>query len=228
MLDRLSKWRPILGKPIRKLAPEKAIYITFDDGPDPELTPQVLDLLKEFGAKATFFVVAKKAAAHPEIIARIQKEGHAIGNHSLDHSYAPFFKGYSAMLQWIEESESILKSLNIQSIGFRPPVGIRTPELAAVLRNLNVPLILWQRRAFDTVIKFTSRKASSMAHRSQEGDILLLHDSQKKSWQKDFIKGLQTLIVQLSKKGFFLSQIDLNSQPSPHQKILYLTKKEQT
>lgn len=200
----------LVGTPLRKIPSPNAVYLSFDDGPDPELSPRVLDLLREYGVKATFFVIAQKAEKYPQIIQRIQREGHGIGNHSLDHHYSPFFKGPKALFKWVQESETLLKKIGIHnSVGFRPPVGIRTPELALALRKLEIPLILWQQRSFDKLFKFNSRRAQSLAKRTQAGDIVLLHDVQRQEWQDDFLIGLKTLIEELSKKGLFLPKIEI-------------------
>lgn len=211
---RFSILNRVLGKPIRSVPSPHAVFITFDDGPDPELTPRVLDLLKEYGVKATFFVVVQKAEKYPALLKRIQIEGHALGNHSLDHTYSTFFKGYKKVFDWVRQSEILLKNLGVEkSVGFRPPVGIRTPELAKALETLHIPLILWKQRSFDRAIKFTEQRARSLAKRTHAGDIVLLHDVQRREWQQDFLVGLKTLIEELSKKGLFLPKLELSEAP---------------
>ncbi len=202
----------LVGKALRKLPSQNAVFLSFDDGPDPDLSPRVLDLLKEYGVKATFFVIAQKAEKYPQIIQRIQREGHAIGNHSLDHHYSPFFKGPQAIYKWVDDAEKLLKKIGIHnSVGFRPPVGIRTPELARALKKLELPLILWEQRSFDKVIKFTAKRARSLAKRTQAGDIILLHDVQREEWHDDFLLGLKTLIEELGKKSIFLPKIEISA-----------------
>lgn len=191
----------LLGKAIRSIENSDSLYLSFDDGPDPTLTPHVLDLLKKHNAKATFFVIAVKAKNHKDIIERIQKEGHSIGNHSLDHSYSQFFKGYKAMKNWILQSESMLRELDIKSVGFRPPVGIRTPELAKALRELNLPLILWEQRCYDGVFKFSKEKALKLAKQCKAGDIVLFHDVQKPQNQKVFLDSLSLFLEKTSQIG---------------------------
>jgi len=220
------QWEPrsilnrLVGNALRKLPSQNAAFLSFDDGPDPDLSPRVLDLLKEYGVKATFFVIAQKAEKCPQIIQRMQREGHAIGNHSLDHHYSPFFKGKKAIFNWVQSSETLLKQIGIHnSVGFRPPVGIRTPELALALNKLKLPLILWNQRSFDKVIKFTAKRASSLAKRTQAGDIILLHDVQRQEWHDDFLLGLKTLIEELGKKSLFLPKIEISAQARPDKVI---------
>src|SRR6185503_6150463 len=119
--------------------------------PDPEGTPQVLQMLAQNGAHATFFLVADRAAQHPDLVATIREQGHAIGNHSLDHRYGVFFKGRQAMLSWVQKAEQTFAALGCTTVGFRPPVGVRTPELYWALHKLGLPMVLWRRRFFDKV-----------------------------------------------------------------------------
>lgn len=191
-----------LGHPVRNVSsPGCNIYLTFDDGPNLEVTPHVLDMLKEFGVKATFFVVADRAKDCPELLIRMMDEGHSIGNHSLDHTYSVFFKGHKAMRTWIEKSEDILKEFRVKSVGFRPPVGIRTPELARSLRDLGIPMILWNQRCYDAVRAFTPEKAQELVERSQAGDIILLHDRQRPEWKENFLVGLRILLEGFKKNN---------------------------
>lgn len=197
----------MFGKALRQIASSDAVYLSFDDGPDPSLTPQVLEVLKRYNAHATFFVVAKKAQKHPALIEKILSEGHSIGNHSLDHSYGVFFKGYQKMFEWIVAAEEVLKFQNVQSVGFRPPVGIRTPELANVLEKLEIPLILWNQRCYDGILPFSEKKAQKMARATCAGDILLLHDVQSKKHEDAFLKSLDTLICDLKAKNLNLKAL---------------------
>jgi hypothetical protein len=111
------------------------------------------------------------------------------------------------MHEWIKDSEDLLSKYQIPSVGFRPPVGIRTPELASALSKEKLPLLLWKQRSFDKAIAFTSERAKKMAHRTQGGDILLLHDVQKTEWQSNFLSALETLILELKEKNLNLAAI---------------------
>ena len=219
-MPNLTLWGRVMGVPVRRVPSNSGIfngnlngilkaYLTFDDGPDPDFTPQVLDLLKQLGAKATFFVVSERARSNLKIIKRIQNDGHAIGNHSLDHRYSPFFKGYNSMKRWIEDSEKALCEMGIpDSVGFRPPVGIRTPELSRVLRDLNIPMILWEKRCFDGVSLFDEKKAKKIADSFKSGDIFLLHDKQKSSRMETFLVGLSCFIKTLKQRGYSFEKLD--------------------
>lgn len=191
----------LLGDALRRFPSDDSIFLSFDDGPDPNQTPLVLDLLQKYKAKATFFVIAQKAQEQPQLIQRILEEGHSVGNHSLDHSYSIFFKGYSKIYEWVKNSEEVLREQKIKSVGFRPPVGIRTPELAKALRQMNIPMILWKQRCFDKAVPFDSRKAKVFAQQTESGDIVLLHDVQKEKWSETFLEGLEVFLTELKIKG---------------------------
>lgn len=195
----------ILGTPVRAIpsVSEKTIYLTFDDGPDPYSTPAVLKLLEARKVPATFFVVAEKARRSPGLISEIRAGSHAFGNHSLDHRYSPFFKGLRTMRDWIRRSEDELTEITgAATVGFRPPAGVRTPELASALRELEMPLILWNTRFYDTAFAWNARAAHNSARRITPGSIILLHDRQNARNLPMFLRTLDTYIDELRQGGF--------------------------
>lgn len=181
---------------------DNALFLTFDDGPNPQATPHVLDLLKKHQVTGTFFIIAEKARANRDLIKRIKDEGHTIGNHSLDHKYRTFFSGREVMTKWIQQSEETLRSLEIEAVGFRPPAGVRTPHLFETLEELKIPLIMWQHRFYDTNLKWTVKRALKSLERTSAGDIVLLHDSQKMSRLPGFLETLETYIHMAKQRGF--------------------------
>jgi peptidoglycan/xylan/chitin deacetylase (PgdA/CDA1 family) len=203
-------------RPIRCLSPradEKPLYLTFDDGPVSEGTPQVLDVLAEQGARATFFVVANRARQERGLLRRIVDEGHAVGNHSLDHGYRAFFSGTQKMKQWIQDSESALSDLlGKPTIGFRPPNGIQTPELHRALRELAMPLILWNVRYYDTLFTWTRARALRSVAGTAPGSIVLLHDRQKPAKLPLFLDALSAYSREIEKQGFVLKALSLNQE----------------
>lgn len=206
-----SLYDKITGPCIREIkfsgAPEKSLYLTFDDGPDPICTPKVLQILKEHDAKATFFIIANKAQAYPELIQAIIKEGHTLGNHSLDHDTRNYFKNESQIKEWITKSSELLKTLQIPSIGFRSPVGIKTPALNKVLKDLAHPLILWNIRFYDTQRTLNLDMINKQIMKIKSGSIILLHDTHTDFKQEPFLKGLVHLISESRKAGFEFSSL---------------------
>ena len=153
------------------------IAITFDDGPDPEVTPKVLDILDHYGAKASFFCVGKKAASHPDIVMEIVKRGHPIENHSMRHSGFFGFYGPVALQREIGAAQSVLSGLAGRPPRFfRAPMGIRNPMLDPVVTRMGLHYISWTRRGFDTVARDPAAVLRRLIDGLAAGDILLLHD----------------------------------------------------
>ena len=194
----------ILGDCIRRIDTiENNVYLTFDDGPNSFCTPRVLDLLKKYNSKATFFVIGKNIHKNKTVVNRIKNEGHSIGNHSPDHSISIFFKGKRALKNWIEDGDvQILKYFGKPSIGFRPPVGIRTPELRLVMKEKKEKPLMWQHRFYDTAVGFSNKAWMRKFHKIKGGDIILLHDTHKETEQ--FILNLEDFIKKLIEKDFNL------------------------
>ena len=181
---------------------EKVVYLTFDDGPDPVVTPLLLQILESLQCKASFFVVADQVQKNPEILQLVRKGGHAIGTHSWDHSYRNFFRADKVLRNWIcRAHDDLTLRLNESPIGFRSPAGVITPPLRRVLRGLRIPLIHWNTRFFDTTFGFNERKGKKAASRLRAGDILLLHDGNCRDHEK-FLAGVQSLVTEGQALGF--------------------------
>lgn len=197
----------IVGPCIRRIqSKEKSIYLTFDDGPSSHCTPKVLDLLKKHNAQASFFLIGNNIEENIGIVNRIENEGHAIGNHSIVHDTKTLFKGKKAIEKWIDAGEAIiLKYTGKPSVGFRPPVGIRNPELRLIMKQKNEQPILWQHRFFDTTFTFTDSAWKKKFHKIKSGDIILLHDTHH---QADvFLTSLENFITELIQNGFKIKAI---------------------
>ncbi|MBA3480022.1 MAG: polysaccharide deacetylase family protein [Lautropia sp.] len=175
----------LLGPNLTRL-PEPAqarglVAITLDDGPDPLVTPLVLDILKEAGASASFFLIGRKAEQHPALVTRMVAEGHSVENHSWAHSHRFAFSGPSRFRAEILRAQHSLGRLAGEPPRFfRAPAGMRNPLLEPVLSSLGLPLTSWTRRGFDTVTSDPARVLERLvgkdANRLTAGDILLLHD----------------------------------------------------
>lgn len=154
-----------------------ALALTIDDGPDPVVTPQVLDLLERFGVRATFFCIGAKAQRHPEIAHEIVARGHALENHSQVHVHTFSVTLPGALTREIDAAQRTLESLSGERpMFFRAPAGLRNIFLEPVLRKLDLRLAAWTRRGYDT----RERDPKVVARRLLDGlaarDILLLHD----------------------------------------------------
>ncbi len=173
-----STW---IGENIRRLPPSSVakneIALTFDDGPDPDITPRVLDLLDVMGQKASFYVVGERAGKYPYLMQDIVKRGHAVENHSQHHANGFAFYG-SARLH--RELAAAQQAINDASGSlprfFRAPMGFRTPFLDPVIARLGLHYTSWTRRGFDSIAKTAAPVLQRLATGLQAGDILLLHD----------------------------------------------------
>ncbi|MBI3370091.1 MAG: polysaccharide deacetylase family protein, partial [Burkholderiales bacterium] len=155
----------------------QAIALTIDDGPDPQVTPQVLDLLARERVQATFFCIAERAAAQPALTRRIVAAGHSVQNHSHGHRHHFALLGPRAMRDELARAQAVLADLTgIAPHCFRAPAGLRNPFLDWVLHRLNLQLVSWTRRGFDTRSADPTRVLGRLTRDLAAGDILLLHD----------------------------------------------------
>lgn len=152
---------------------QNKIYLTFDDGPIPEVTPWVLDVLKEKGIKATFFCVGANVKSHPEIYAHILAEGHSVGNHTQNH-LSGWTAANEAYLQEIEEAAKY-----IDSSLFRPPYGRISPIQYAQIKD-RYKVIMWDTLSKDYDASLSSEQVYQNATTGvKAGSIIVFHDSLK-------------------------------------------------
>lgn len=153
------------------------VAITIDDGPDPEVTPAVLDLLEQHGAVATFFCPGARVQQHPALAREIVRRGHAIGNHSQHHRHHFSVMGPGALRREIGVAQdSIAQVTGVKPSFFRAPAGLRNIFLDPVLHALDLRLASWTRRGFDTRTGDADLVLRRLTRGLAQGDILLLHD----------------------------------------------------
>ena len=153
------------------------IAITIDDGPDAEVTPAVLDILDAHRVSATFFCIAAAAARAPALCREIAQRGHRVENHSDRHSNAFSLLGPQAMQREIAAAQQRLGDITGAAPRFfRAPAGLRNPFLAPVLHRLDLQLVSWTRRGFDTLRRAPADVLARLSKGLAGGDILLLHD----------------------------------------------------
>ena len=173
-----STW---LGPNVTRLpaaaAARGGLAITIDDGPDPEVTPQVLDLLAAAGARATFFCIGQRVREHPALVRRIVAAGHSVQNHSLHHRHHFSLSGPKALAREIGDAQAVLADVTgVWPHCFRAPAGLRNPLLDPVLHHLGLHLVSWTRRGYDTREADAERVGARLLRGLAAGDILLLHD----------------------------------------------------
>lgn len=153
------------------------VAITIDDGPDPLVTPQVLDLLQRHDARATFFCVGEKLARHPDLAREISARGHRVENHSQHHRASFSLLGPKGMRKEVLDAQALITQITgVRPLFFRAPAGLRNPFLDYVLANEDLRLASWTRRGFDTVNGDATRVLAILCRDLAAGDILLLHD----------------------------------------------------
>jgi peptidoglycan/xylan/chitin deacetylase (PgdA/CDA1 family) len=155
-----------------------AVALTYDDGPAPDATAALLDLLRERRVAAAFFVVGTRALAHPELVKRCHAEGHLVANHSNRHSYLTNFLRARGLRRELAACQAALEKITGERPRFyRPPVGLMNPSVQPVARSLGLDLVAWQVRSLDTVLrKDPAAIARRVLSRIRPGGIVLLHD----------------------------------------------------
>ncbi|HEX7184251.1 MAG TPA: polysaccharide deacetylase family protein [Thermoanaerobaculia bacterium] len=168
----------LLGPTLTRLPGSAAeVALTFDDGPDPEITLRVLDLLDRHGARATFFCIGRRVEAAPEIVAEIARRGHQVENHTWSHPHAFSCYPPGAQRREIRRTQEAVERATGRRPGFfRAPAGFRNLFLDRELWSAGLTLAAWTRRGFDTVERDPEKVAARLLRGLAAGDVLLLHD----------------------------------------------------
>jgi peptidoglycan-N-acetylglucosamine deacetylase len=152
------------------------VALTFDDGPAEPTTRQILDLLDKYSVKATFFVTGVNAMKHPELVKEIITRGHTIGNHSLHHNPFLMLRSSGYLYQEIYRAREILKDMGVNTLAFRPPVGIINPKLPQVLDKMGMFCLTFSCYASDAGNRFLKNLSSKILKKVKADDIIILHD----------------------------------------------------
>lgn len=178
---------------------EKKLFLTFDDGPIPEVTPEVLGILKKYNAKATFFCVGENVQKHPDVFKHIIAEGHGVGNHSFNHIKANKFTNEEYLANVAKANELI------QSPLFRPPYGRITPSLAKKLGE-KYRIYMWSVLTRDYEQNLSPEACLRIAlNQSKKGSIIVFHDSMKAS--KNMLYALPRVLEYFGKKGYIFEKL---------------------
>jgi len=174
----VTSMRSGLFGPARWRGPDGGgVALTYDDGPDPATTGALLDLLRERGVPAAFFVIGARVRAHPETVRRCRDEGHLLGNHSDRHGLLHNFFGFERMRREVAACQETLATVaGAPARHYRPPVGLMNPHTTRVARDLGLELVGWQVRSFDTAGLSAAAVARRVLARVRPGGIVLLHD----------------------------------------------------
>jgi peptidoglycan/xylan/chitin deacetylase (PgdA/CDA1 family) len=167
--------------PIRRHGPRGGtrVALTFDDGPDPEVTPRVLDALAQDGAHATFFTIGRALEAHPDLARRLVAEGHELGNHSWRHARWDSFQPSIALHgREIDRGEQAIAAVTGRRARppYRPPFGVKSPPFLAAAEQRDLELVAWSLHSGDTRLSDPDRIVARVLSRVRGGDIVLMHD----------------------------------------------------
>lgn len=156
---------------------QREVWLSIDDGPDPEDTPKILDLLDRHGAKATFFVIGERAERHPELIREIVGRGHSIGNHTYTHPVAMFWSATPRRVAVeLDLANAALAHCGVRPDFFRSPVGIKNLPLAGALARRHLVCIGWTIRSGDCVARTPDSVTRHVMRRIRPGAIILMHE----------------------------------------------------
>ncbi|MBQ5873573.1 MAG: polysaccharide deacetylase family protein [Bacteroidales bacterium] len=183
----------------RQNTKEKVIFLTFDDGPVPEVTNKVLEILKRYNAKATFFCVGDNIRKYPGCYQSLLEEGHSVGNHTMYHSNGlrTTFEDYKNS---VEECEALCET-NL----FRPPYGRVTKKQLRYVKSKGYRIILWTVISFDYNKKYSPTLCLKNSLKLKAGDIILFHDNPKA--ERNMLYCLENVLSFYSKKGFRFERI---------------------
>jgi peptidoglycan/xylan/chitin deacetylase (PgdA/CDA1 family) len=162
---------------VRAAGRRPEVALTFDDGPDPAFTPRVLDILREHGARATFFLVGLNANAYPELVERIVAEGHGVGNHTWSHPYLPDLSRDEVLRQLDATGAAIGKVTGDPPGLMRPPYGSRTPDVLRWIRGQQLTTVLWDIDVGDWAAPPAADIVAGVTAAAKAGSIVLMHDA---------------------------------------------------
>ncbi|MCY7477040.1 polysaccharide deacetylase family protein [Paenibacillus larvae] len=203
-------WEVPMGK--------KMMALTFDDGPDPDETMQILDLLKQYEAKATFFLIGNRVIRYPDLVKREASEGHELANHTYSHAYFNRASKERMIKEIKDAEEAIFQASGVHTCLFRPPGGYYNQILVDVCKANNYTPILWSwhQDTVDWKTPGVKKIVNKVLNNARGGDIVLFHDHVEGSTQT--IEALKQILPELKKRGFrFVTVSELMRQRNLNQ-----------
>lgn len=200
----------LLGRTMTRRAPP-GVALTFDDGPDPEVTPLILDLLARHGARATFFCIGAAAQRHPALMREIRARGHIIANHSMHHPGWFAALGVAGQRREWEAAAAVLAATGPVSRYARAPLGLRNPLSDLALHRAGLTHVAWARRGWDTRCRDAATVLRRLTSGLQPGDILLLHDgnvARTAAGRPVSLEALESLLPWLAAQGLACVTLD--------------------
>jgi peptidoglycan/xylan/chitin deacetylase (PgdA/CDA1 family) len=212
-LPRVGFFLPVIS---RRETVCRVVALTFDDGPDPDVTPQLLELLRLHGVPATFFVAGARAERHPWLIREILSRGHTLGNHSYHHDPLLMLRSRAKLRNEVARTQDVLSAFGVRSLAFRPPVGITNSRLPGVLRELGMYCVTFSCRAFDRGNRRIAGLSEIILKKVRPGHIIVLHDVAPKGGEGvgEWLVETEQIVSGLKKQGYqILSLSELIDRP---------------
>jgi len=177
-LRSMTSWvlRPVLGSSVAVDTARRSVAFTFDDGPDPDGTPIVLDVLREHAARATFFVLGARVIEHPDLVRRIDAEGHELGLHGHEHVTLPELGPLAQLRMLVEGRRALQATIGRAPRLFRAPYGLQTPATVAFSRLLRMQPVMWSSHAAEWTERPLAECRDLAEPGIRPGGIVLLHD----------------------------------------------------
>ncbi|MBQ6262469.1 MAG: polysaccharide deacetylase family protein [Clostridia bacterium] len=203
------------GKIVSKIETgEKVVALTFDDGPHPRTTAEILDVLKDYGVRATFFNVGENAVKRPELTAREVAEGHEVGNHTFTHINVKSLSAEKLKEQLIDTEDAITEAAGVKPTLFRPPEGKIGKEGESAAEELGYTVVLWSVDTRDWTHRTARAIAETVEDNVNDGDVILCHDFI--SGESHTAEALRIFIPKLLEEGYeFVTVSELISKKAP-------------
>jgi peptidoglycan/xylan/chitin deacetylase (PgdA/CDA1 family) len=180
----------------------KEVWLTIDDGPDPDDTPRILGLLAQHQTRATFFVIGQSAARHPDLVRAIAAAGHEVAHHTHTHPLAWFWCATSARVQReLDDATAVLRACGVEPVRFRPPAGIKGLFLAKAMRERGLTGIGWTARGLERRAGGAEAVSARLVRRLEPGAILLLHEGHRIP-KAIRVRAIQRVLEQIREKGY--------------------------
>lgn len=195
------------GHPKPSAPEQEHLYLTFDDGPHPDTTRALLDLLDQEQVKATFFVLGSRAQAYPELICEIARRGHCIGNHSFNHQFLPSLSTRGIEREIANTNESIKQATGNEPTLFRPPYGLIDSRASRMVQERNMKTVYWGAVSEDWLAIGDSRVIGRTMSRVKHGSLIVLHEGKRIA--KQTLSATREIIKQSKRKGYRFKTIAL-------------------
>lgn len=213
-------WAPTLWRAPRDTT---HVALSFDDGPDPASTPEILRILAEHDVRAAFFVVGERARAHPEMVQALHRAGHIVCNHSDTHANSFHFRLWEPVRRELRAcNETIAALIGQEPTLFRSPQGIKNPALGDVLREMDLTAVGWQVRGLDSLGGDASTVERRVVRGARPGGVIMLHDGGGFGGSSDrsaTIEALPRIIDGLRARGLEFARLDELLEVAPYRSV---------